>query len=99
MKSKDMVLLYDRILGRVTRFAAVLAGCLLLFTALIICYEIVMRDVFHSPTEWVLEAATYAVIIAGFLGLAVAFRGNAHVRVDILRAGLHRKRSADWIWR
>lgn len=83
MKSKDMVLLYDRILGRVTRFAAVLAGCLLLFTALIICYEIVMRDVFHSPTEWVLEAATYAVIIAGFLGLAVAFRGNAHVRVDI----------------
>ena len=83
MKSKDMVLLYDRILGRVTHFAAVLAGCLLLFTALIICYEIVMRDVFHSPTEWVLEAATYAVIIAGFLGLAVAFRGNAHVRVDI----------------
>ena len=83
MKSKDMVLLYDRILGRVTRFAAVLTGCLLLFTALIICYEIVMRDVFHSPTEWVLEAATYAVIIAGFLGLAVAFRGNAHVRVDI----------------
>ena len=83
MKSKDMVLLYDRILGRVTRFAAVLVGCLLLFTALIICYEIVMRDVFHSPTEWVLEAATYAVIIAGFLGLAVAFRGNAHVRVDI----------------
>lgn len=83
MKSKDMVLLYDRILGRVTHFAAVLAGCLLLFTALIICYEIVMRDVFHSPTEWVLEAATYAVIIAGFLGLAVAFRDNAHVRVDI----------------
>lgn len=83
MKSKDMVLLYDRILGKVTHFAAVLAGCLLLFTALIICYEIVMRDVFHSPTEWVLEAATYAVIIAGFLGLAVAFRDNAHVRVDI----------------
>lgn len=83
MKSKDMVLLYDRILGKVTHFAAVLAGCLLLFTALIICYEIVMRDVFHSPTEWVLEAATYAVIIAGFLGLAVASRDNAHVRVDI----------------
>ena len=42
-----------------------------------------MRDFFHSPTEWVLEVSTYAILIAGFLGLAVAFRDNAHVRVDI----------------
>lgn len=83
MSFKDIVLLYDRILGKITRAAAVLAGCLLLLTALIICYEIIVRDFFHSPTEWVLEVSTYAILIAGFLGLAVAFRDNAHVRVDI----------------
>ena len=48
MTFKNIVLLYDRILGKVTRAAAVLAGCLLLITALIICYEIVVRDFFHS---------------------------------------------------
>ena len=83
MTFKDIVLLYDRILGKITRAAAVLAGCLLLITALIICYEIVVRDFFHSPTEWVLEVSTYAILVAGFLGLAVAFRDNTHVRVDI----------------
>ena len=88
MTCKDIVLLYDRILAKATRAAAVLAGCLLLLTALIICYEIIVRDFFHSPTEWVLEVATYAILIAGFLGLAVAFRDNAHVRVDIFAGRL-----------
>ena len=88
MSFKDIVLLYDRILGKITRVAAVLAGCLLLLTALIICYEIIVRDFFHSPTEWVIEVSTYAILIAGFLGLAVAFRDNAHVRVDIFAGRL-----------
>lgn len=99
MTFKDIVLLYDRILGKVTRAAAVLAGCLLLITALIICYEIVVRDFFHSPTEWVLEVSTYAILVAGFLGLAVAFRDNTHVRVDIFAGCLapETKRKLDMV--
>ncbi len=99
MTFKNIVLLYDRILGKVTRAAAVLAGCLLLITALIICYEIVERDFFHSPTEWVLEVSTYAILVAGFLGLAVAFRDNTHVRVDIFAGRLapETKRKVDMI--
>lgn len=99
MTFKDIVLLYDRILGKVTRVAAVLAGCLLLITALIICYEIVVRDFFHSPTEWVLEVSTYAILVAGFLGLAVAFRDNTHVRVDIFAGRLapETKRKLDMV--
>ena len=99
MTFKNIVLLYDRILGKVTRAAAVLAGCLLLITALIICYEIVVRDFFHSPTEWVLEVSTYAILVAGFLGLAVAFRDNTHVRVDIFAGRLapETKRKVDMI--
>ena len=99
MTFKNIVLLYDRILGKVTLAAAVLAGCLLLITALIICYEIVVRDFFHSPTEWVLEVSTYAILVAGFLGLAVAFRDNTHVRVDIFAGRLapETKRKVDMI--
>lgn len=99
MTFKNIVLLYDRILGKVTRAAAVLAGCLLLITALIICYEIVVRDFFHSPTEWVLVVSTYAILVAGFLGLAVAFRDNTHVRVDIFAGRLapETKRKVDMI--
>ena len=99
MTFKNIVLLYDRILGKVTRAAAVLAGCLLLITALIICYEIVVRDFFHSPTEWVLEVSTYAILVAGFHGLAVAFRDNTHVRVDIFAGRLapETKRKVDMI--
>ncbi len=99
MTFKNIVLLYDRILGKVTRAAAVLAGCLLLITALIICYEIVVRDFFHSPTEWVLEVSTYAILVAGFLGLAVAFCDNTHVRVDIFAGRLapETKRKVDMI--
>lgn len=99
MTFKNIVLLYDRILGKVTRAAAVLAGCLLLITALIICYEIVVRDFFHSPTEWVLEVSTYAILVAGFLGFAVAFRDNTHVRVDIFAGRLapETKRKVDMI--
>ncbi len=99
MTFKEIVLLYDHLLGRLTRLAAVLAGLLLLLTALIICYEIVVRDFFHSPTEWVLEVATYAIIIAGFLGLAVAFRDNTHVRVDIFagRFAPETKRKLDMV--
>ena len=99
MTFKDIVLLYDRILGKITHAAAVLAGCLLLITALIICYEIVVRDFFHSPTEWVLEVSTYAILVAGFLGLAVAFRDNTHVRVDIFAGRLapETKRKLDMV--
>ena len=99
MTFKDIVLLYDRILGKITRAAAVLAGCLLLITALIICYEIVVRDFFHSPTEWVREVSSYAILVAGFLGLAVAFRDNTHVRVDIFAGRLapETKRKLDMV--
>lgn len=74
----------DHLLTLLTRAAALLAGLFILATAFIIVYEVVMRGLFHAPTEWVLEVSTYLIIMAGFLGLAITFRENAHVRVDLL---------------
>ena len=74
----------DRLLTLLTRAAALLAGLFILATAFIIVYEVVMRGLFHAPTEWVLEVSTYLIIMAGFFGLAITFREKAHVRVDLL---------------
>jgi len=81
---KQFILRFDAFLGQLTRAAAILAGLFILLTAFIIVYEIIMRGLFHAPTEWVLEISTYFIIMAGFLGLAVTFREQAHVRVDLL---------------
>lgn len=75
---------YKKILSALTYSAAFLAGLCILATALIIVYEIIMRGLFKSPTEWVLEVSTYLILSAGFLGIAVAYRERSHVKVSVL---------------
>ena len=72
---------YDRAVLMISRAAAVIAGLFILATAFIVVYEIVMRGIFNSPTEWVLEISTYLIIGAGFLGMAVTLRHKAHISV------------------
>jgi TRAP-type mannitol/chloroaromatic compound transport system permease small subunit len=85
---KHILFYLDRISKLLSEAAAVLAGLFILATAFIIVYEIIMRGIFHAPTEWVLEVSTYFIIMAGFLGLAITFRHDAHVRVDFLTGKL-----------
>ena len=79
-----VIAFFDRLLARISQAATLFAGLCILATALIIVYEIIMRGVFHAPTEWVLEISVYLILTAGFLGLSVAFRQQAHVRVDFI---------------
>lgn len=81
---------YNRLLGAVTKAAAVIAGLCILGTAFIITYEIIMRGLFHSPTSWVMEISTYLIIAAGFLGMAYTLRTRGHIHVDILTSRLSR---------
>ena len=76
--------LYDRILGYAANMAAAIAGLAILLTAFIICYEIIARSIFHSPTVWVMEVSTYLLILAGFFGMAYTMRENGHICVDFL---------------
>lgn len=80
--------IYNRLLGAVTKLAGLAAGLCILGTAFIITYEIIMRGIFHSPTSWVNEIATYLVSIAGFLGMAYTLRTKGHINVDILTSRL-----------
>ena len=67
-----------------TRVVGIIAGLLLFIPAFSVVYEVIMRGMFNSPTEWVVEISTYCVTIAGFLGMAVTFVANKHIKVDIL---------------
>lgn len=80
----SFIRIYDRIVGAVTKLAGVIAGALVLATGFMIVYEIIARGVFNSPTEWVTEVSTYCIIIAGFLGMGVAYAGKKHIQVDIV---------------
>ena len=65
-----------------------MAGLCILGTAFIITYEIILRGIFHAPTSWVMEIATYLIIAAGFLGMAYTLHAHGHIHVDILTSRL-----------
>lgn len=88
---KSIFRCFDRILECLTKAAAYVAGLCILLTAFIIVYEIITRGVFNSPTEWVLEVSVYLILVAGFLGMAAAYRHDGHVKVDFLISHLNPK--------
>ena len=63
---KSFLAVYRKFLMGLTRL-------LLFIPAFSVVYEVIMRGMFNSPTEWVVEISTYCVTIAGFLGMAVTF--------------------------
>lgn len=83
--------LLDRAVQAMTTFVTAVAGLFILITALIITYEVVMRSVFNAPTEWVIEISVYLIIVAGFLGLAVTYAEDKHIKVDLLTIKLPAK--------
>lgn len=82
----------DRAVTLASDAAGLAAGGCILVTALIVFYEIVMRAFFDAPTEWSIETSVYLVLIAGFLGLAITYADEKHIRVDILTSRLSPRR-------
>lgn len=54
----------------------------LLFTALIIFYDVVLRYVFNRPATWVLEISEYMLVFLTFMGLANVQKKKLHIRMD-----------------
>ncbi|MDZ7760503.1 MAG: TRAP transporter small permease subunit [Desulfovermiculus sp.] len=55
----------------------------ILIGTLQICYELVMRYFFNSPSTWGLEMTTYLCAVTYVMSGAFAEYHNAHIRVDI----------------
>lgn len=80
---EKFLIVYEKILQVLTKLVGVIAGVLVLYCAFSIVWEVIARGLLNSPTEWVMEISTYCVLIAGFLGMGVAYAGKKHIHVDI----------------
>ena len=80
---EKFLIIYEKILQVLTKLVGVIAGVLVLYCAVSIVWEVIARGLLNSPTEWVMEISTYCVLIAGFLGMGVAYAGKKHIHVDI----------------
>lgn len=71
-------------IDRISDGAGAIASLALAVMTGVVVYEVVSRYVFNSPTAWVTEIGTYLFVAIVFLGMAVAQRQNAHIRVEVL---------------
>ena len=87
----------ERAFDRVITGLNYLAGCILLFMAGAVLYEVFMRYLFNAPTRWVIEFSEYMLLYMALLAAAWVLKQEGHVRVEMLvdvlphnvKAGLH----------
>lgn len=88
---ESFVNIYNKFLKVVTTVTGTVAGLLVMLCGFMIVYEVICRGMFNAPTEWVMEISTYCVVIAGFLGMGVAYAGKKHIHVDIFLSKMSAK--------
>jgi C4-dicarboxylate transporter DctQ subunit len=84
------------IFDRVADLMAILAGAIMAFITASICYSVVMRYFFKSPSIWVVQTCEYALLWMVFLGTTWLLREKGHVSVDIIYSHL-RDRSRSFL--
>jgi len=61
-----------------------LVGAIMVYIAISIDYEVVMRYFLRRSTGWVVEFSEYALVAAVFLGAAWVQLKGRHIKIDIL---------------
>lgn len=78
-------ILFDKLID----VMAFLSAVTMAFITAAICYEVVMRYFFLSPSVWVVQTCEYGLLWIVFLGTTWLLREEGHVAVDILYSRLH----------
>ncbi len=81
---------FVRFLNALISGSAVLAGLLILITALLVGYEVIMRYVFDAPTLWTFDVTIFLIMYAAYLGSAFTLREGKHVRLEFFTHWLNR---------
>ena len=74
----------NKIICSSSKAGSLIAGYLMLFVSLAICYEVVMRHFFNLPTEWVMSFSLLSFIWFPFLGVADGIRNDKHISCDVV---------------
>ena len=61
-----------------------IAGLCLAFIVVSVCIDVIIRNLFNQPIQWVFEIAEYMLVVITFFGAAWCLREEGHVEMDIL---------------
>jgi TRAP-type C4-dicarboxylate transport system permease small subunit len=78
--ASGIVLLFDRILTA----GAVLAGGMVFFMMLSVCYDVVARYFFNAPTVWADEISSVFLLFTPFFVGAWLLKNDGHVKMDLV---------------
>jgi TRAP-type C4-dicarboxylate transport system permease small subunit len=68
----------------ITRLSGILAGLILSALMLLNTYAVVLRCVFSSPVDWILDVSEFLMVGSVFMGTAYILQVEGHVRVDLV---------------
>jgi TRAP-type C4-dicarboxylate transport system permease small subunit len=75
---------YIRTVGFLSRAAGVFAALLIALAVLVICDMVVERYILNRTTIWQIDAVSYCIMAATFIGSAYVLMTRGHVNVDVL---------------
>jgi len=67
-----------------SRLAGIVSALLIAAAVLVICDMVIERYVFNLTTIWQIDAVTYCIVAATFLGSPYVLMTRGHVNVDVL---------------
>jgi TRAP-type C4-dicarboxylate transport system permease small subunit len=81
--------------SRLVRLLLIIASILVAITVALSFAQVILRYVFNNPQSWAEEGGRYLFVWITFLGAAVAFSRDTHVKVDavvmLFRPAVQRK--------
>lgn len=67
---------------------------LVIFMMISVVYEVIMRHLFASPTEWAFEATNFLLLWIAALAAGNTLRHNEHVKIDLIYGRLKKRHQA-----
>ena len=84
----------DHIFDRAIGVLALIAAFPIIFTMIVISYEVVTRYMLDRTSLWVTEFSTYSLLWLTFLGAAWLLRKEGHVRMELVLTKLNPRTQA-----
>ena len=73
-----------RWMKKLNALCASISGILILFVAVAIFVDVILRYFFNKPSIWITEVSTYLFLYIIFLGTAYALQQDLHIKVEFL---------------
>ena len=84
----------EKAFDRLLNILAVCASVLIFFIMCSVCYEVIARYFFNSPTTWVVEICSIILLFTPFLVGAWVLRKDGHVKMDLILDQFDQKNQA-----